>query len=32
MKQITFASLAFERKKKRTRRELFPGGMDKLIP
>jgi IS5 family transposase len=32
MKQISFASLAFERKKKRTRRELFLGEMDELIP
>ena len=32
MKQTTFASLAFERKKKQTRRECFLGVMEKVVP
>lgn len=32
MKQTTFASLAFERKKKQTRRERLPAGMEKVVP
>jgi IS5 family transposase len=32
MKQTTFASLAFETKKKRTRREVFLSEMDAVIP
>jgi len=32
MKQTTFASLAFDRKKKRTRRERFLTDMDKVVP
>jgi len=32
MKQTTFASLAFDRKKKRTRRERFLADMDKVVP
>lgn len=32
MKQTTFASLAFDRKKKRTRRERFLTEMDKVVP
>lgn len=32
MKQTTFASLAFYRKKKRTRRERFLTDMDKVVP
>lgn len=32
MKQTTFASLAFERKKKQTRRERFLAEMEKVVP
>ena len=32
MKQMTFASLAFDHKKRRTRRELFLADMDKVVP
>jgi IS5 family transposase len=32
MKQVTFASLAFERKKKQTRRERFLKEMDAVVP
>jgi IS5 family transposase len=32
MKQTTFASLAYEQKKKRTRREKFLGEMDQVVP
>jgi len=32
MKQTTFASLAFERKKKQTRWERLPAGMEKVVP
>jgi IS5 family transposase len=32
MKQTTFASLAFERKKKSTRRERFLAEMEKVVP
>ena len=32
MKQSTFASLAFERKKKQTRRERFLAEMEKVVP
>lgn len=32
MKQTTFASLAFERKKKSTRRERFLPEMEKVVP
>ncbi|PTD97336.1 hypothetical protein C8261_04835 [Pseudothauera lacus] len=31
MKQTTFASLAFERKKNQTRQERFPGEMDMVV-
>jgi len=32
MKQTTFASLAFKRKKKQTRRERFLAEMEKVVP
>ena len=32
MKQTTFASLAFDRKKKQTRRKRFPGEMEAVVP
>ncbi len=32
LRQLTFASLACDRKKRRTRREIFPERMDGLIP
>jgi IS5 family transposase len=32
MKQPTFASLSFDAKKKRTRREMFLGEMDRVVP
>jgi IS5 family transposase len=32
MKQTTFASLAFDKKKKQTRRELFLAEMDQVVP
>ena len=32
MRQATFAGLAFDAKKKRTRRELFLAEMDKVVP
>ena len=32
MKQATFASLSFDAKKKRTRREVFLGEMDRVVP
>ena len=32
MKQTTFASLAFERKKKQTRWERFLAEMEKVVP
>lgn len=32
MKQATFASLSFDAKKKRTRREVFLGDMDRVVP
>lgn len=32
MKQTTFASAAWEKKGKVTRRERFPGEMDRVVP
>jgi len=32
MKQATFASLSVDAKKKRTRREVFLGDMDRVVP
>jgi len=32
MKQTTFASLSYAAKKKRTRREVFLGEMEKVVP
>lgn len=32
MKQTTFASLTFDAKKKRTRREVFLAEMDQMMP
>ncbi len=32
LRQLTFASLECDRKKRKTRREIFPERMDGLIP
>jgi hypothetical protein len=32
MNQLSFASLAFATKKKRTKREIFLGEMDRVVP